>query len=113
MCPSAFAPSFVQEGLIGAIHMRPKNQCVKVASSFPNFQSWINYHDWMRVPVEATVKRLEIARLDQVYAGPVLIRIRGKGKRQTLVSSPLGRDKADNAVMNFAAASDLARRKQS
>jgi hypothetical protein len=34
MCPSAFAPSFVQEGLIGAIHMRPKSQCVKVASSF-------------------------------------------------------------------------------
>jgi hypothetical protein len=38
--------------------------------------------------------------------------MRGKGKREALVSSPLGRDKADNAVMNFAAASDFARRQE-
>jgi hypothetical protein len=87
--------------------MRPKSQCVKVAALFPNQP----LHSCLHL-VEATVKRLVSARLDQVYAGPTLTRMRGKGKSQALVSSPMGLKKAENAVINFAADSDLARRKQ-
>jgi hypothetical protein len=87
----------VQEGLIDVINMRPKSQGVAVATLFPDFQSWFSHHDWMRVPVEATVKRLVSARLDQVYAGGILSRMRGKGKGRAPEDSPLGREKAEKA----------------
>jgi len=112
MCPSAFTPSCVQEGLIDVININPQSQCVKRAYGFPDFQSWFSHHVWMQVQVEATVKRLASARLNQVYAGSKLSKMMGKGKGRAPESLPLGREKAEKAVMNFSAALDLARRKQ-
>ena len=45
----------------------------------------------MEVQVEATVKRLASARLNQVYAGPRLSGMMGKGKGKAPEDSPLGR----------------------
>jgi hypothetical protein len=56
----------------------------------------------MEVQVEATVKRLASARLNQVYAGPRLSGMMGKGKGKVSASSLMGKEKAERAVMMFA-----------
>jgi hypothetical protein len=102
MCPSVFAPSFVQVGLYGAINMVPRRQ-VKAGLTWQwNYQFWISHHDWMRSEVEVAVEKQASARLDQVYAGNVLPRMMGKGKGKVSASSLMGKEKAERAVMMFA-----------
>jgi len=97
MCPSAFTPFCVQEGLIDVININPQSQCVRSPDHFPDLLSWLSHHEWMQVQVEATVKRLASARLNQAYAGAKLIQMMGKGKGRAPEASPLGRAKAEKA----------------
>jgi len=97
MCPSAFTPFCVQEGLIDVININPQSQCVRSPDHFPDLLSWLSHHEWMQVQVEATVKRLASARLNQAYAGAKLIQMMGKGKGRAPEASPLGRAKSEKA----------------